>query len=271
MEMLDSPAIERPFSTTPSPRYFYLATQYKEALNHAISTVMQRDGLGILAGPIGCGKSTLIRYLVDWLHDALLDQVQVGMLYNPSVSTDFQLLKAICREFGIGPKPRKDEQLEALREYLVAQAEADRVVVVIIDEAHKLNGPQLELVREFFNFAHNERFYIQVILAGETQPLKHKLKNKQAIISRAMYYYDLEPLTLADTAELIRYRLKVAELPVDMFSEEAIAEVHAIARGVPRTIVKLCRHAFDNAHAGLPISTKDVQAAAAKGKGIFGG
>lgn len=271
MQMLDSPALEQPFSTTPSPRYFYLAAQYKEALNHAISTVMQRDGLGILAGPIGCGKSTLLRYLMDWLNDALLDRMQLGIIYNPSVSTDFQLLKAICKEFGIGPKPRKDEQLEALREHLVAQAAANRVVVLLIDEAHKLNGPQLELVREFFNFAHNEHFYMQVILAGETQPLKHKLKNKQAIISRAMYYYDLEPLTLADTQELIRFRLKVAELPVDMFTEAAIAEVHAITHGVPRSIVKLCRHAFDEADVSARIDVQEVRAVATKGRAVFGG
>lgn len=271
MQMLDVPALDQPFSTTPSPRYFYLAEQYREALNHAISTVMQRDGLGILAGPIGCGKSTLLRYLVDWLNDALLDRMQLGIIYNPSVSTDFQLLKAICKEFDLPPKPRKDEQLEALREHLAAQEQAGKVVVLLIDEAHKLNGPQLELVREFFNFAHNDRFYMQVILAGETQPLKHKLKNKQAILSRAMYYYDLEPLTLADTRELIRFRLKVAELPTDWFTDGAIATVHHVTKGVPRSIVKLCRHAYDLAKPGEAIDVDQVEHVARKGKAVFGG
>lgn len=271
MQVLDSLVLSQPFSTTPSPRYFYLAEQYREALNHAISTVMQRDGLGILAGPIGCGKSTLLRYLTDWLTDALLDRMQLGLIYNPSVSTDFQLLKAVCKEFQIPPKQRKDEQLEALREHLVEQARADRVVVLLIDEAHKLNGPQLELVREFFNFSHNEQFYLQVILAGETLPLKHKLKNKQAIISRAMYYYDLEPLKLQDTQELIRFRLKVAELPVDLFTEAATQKVHAVTSGIPRNIVKLCRHVYDSVPSGTVIDVQHVDAIAKKGKAVFGG
>lgn len=270
MQALDSLALSQPFSTTPSPRYFYLASQYKEALNHAISTVMQRDGLGILAGPIGCGKSTLLRYLVDWLDDTLLDRMQLAHIYNPSVSTDFQLLKAVCKEFNVAPRPRKDEQLEAFKEHLVAQTQAGKVAVLLIDEAHKLNGPQFELVREFFNFCHNEQFYLQVILAGETQPLKHKLKNKQAIISRAMYYYDLEPLTLEDTRELIRFRLKVAELSTDMFTDEAIARIHAVTHGVPRNIVKLCKHVYDKVEPGSSIAEAQVNEVVLRGKAVFG-
>lgn len=87
---------DRPFSTTVSPRYFYLAPQYKVALNHVIATVVEKDGLSIVAGPIGRGKSSLLRYLVDWLTDTLAGDLELAVIYNPSHTTDFQLLKAVC-------------------------------------------------------------------------------------------------------------------------------------------------------------------------------
>lgn len=236
--------VERPFSTTPSPRYFYLAKQYRAAINHAISTVVEKEGLCIISGPVGSGKSTLIRYLIDWLNGEMLDSLQLGIIYNPSYSTDFQLLKAICREFHIEARVRKDEQLDALKAFVGTQSELGNTVVVVIDEAHKLTGPQFELVREFFNFSQNDSFFIQVILAGEQKPLTQKLKNKGAIVSRAMYYDELQPLSRDEVAELIRYRLRVAELPETLFKDDAITRVHEASGGIPRTVVKIGRHVF---------------------------
>jgi type II secretory pathway predicted ATPase ExeA len=236
--------VERPFSTTPSPRYFYLASQYRKAVNHAISTVVEREGLCIISGPVGSGKSTLLRFLIDWLAGELIDSLRLGIIYNPSFSTDFQLLKAICREFHIEARARKDEQLEALKLFAAEQSEAGNTVVVVIDEAHKLTGPQFELVREFFNFAQHDHFFIQVILAGEQKPLTQKLKNKGAIVSRAMYYDELQPLTRDEVAELIRYRLKVADLPESLFKDDAITRVHEVSGGIPRSVVKIGRHVF---------------------------
>lgn len=237
---------ERPFSTEANPRYFYRAPQYDVVVNHVFSTVVDHEGLAIVSGPIGSGKSTLFRYLVGQLNDELLDLLYLGVLYNPNYTTEFAFLKAICQEFGLGPRARFSDQLESFKEFLFAQHEAGTTVALLIDEAHRLSGAQLELVREFFNFSRNDRFFIQVVLAGETKPLRHKLKHKPAVASRAAYIDSLAPLTLDDTRGLVRFRLHSAQLPEHLYDDDAIRELHEASGGIPRTVVHLCRLSFDD-------------------------
>lgn len=240
------PVLDQPFNRTPNPRYFYLAPQYRLTLNHAIGTVVEKDGLTIIAGPIGCGKSTMCRYLVEWLLDRLGDTLCLIQIPNPNFSSDFQLLKAICKEVDIQPKATKAEQMEAFREFLYQKDQDGATTLLLIDEAHRLTGPQFELVREFFNFCHNERFYLQVVLSGEEIPLHHKLKNKKAILSRSAYYDILQPLTEVETGELIRFRFRVSGMNEDIFTAEAISRVWKEAKGSPRNVVKIGRAIFSH-------------------------
>ncbi len=236
--------LEQPFTTTPSPRYFYLAPQYRTVLNHIIGTVVDRTGLAIVSGPVGSGKSTMFRYALDWLA-AQFPTAVVAYVNNPSYSTDFQFLKAICGLYGIGPKLRRDDQMEALKAWLETKADAGETVALFVDEAHRLNGPQFELVRELYNFVHDTRgFYIQVVLAGESGPLEQRLKSKKAITSRALHHDYMNALSRDDVADLIRFRLRVAGVDENVFTPEAIDRVHAVSKGVPREVIKLCVHVY---------------------------
>lgn len=249
---------DRPFTITPSPRYFYLAPQYRVVLNHLISTVMEREGLAIVAGPIGCGKSTMMRYLIDWLTEALLDKLTLAVIYNPNFTTEFGFIKAVCHEFNVPTRLNQVAQMDELRQFFAAENEAGRTVVLIVDEAHKLKGPQLEFIRELFNFASHDRFYVQALLFGEAQPLKNRLKHKQAILDRAMYYDEVKPLSFDETFELIKYRLRVAGMPETAFDSSAVLRIFQAAGGdlsnsntgaSPRKVIKLCRHVFGEAQA----------------------
>jgi general secretion pathway protein A len=235
---------EKPFSTEANPRYFYRAPQYDVVVNHVFNTVVEHEGLAIVSGPIGSGKSTLFRYMVDQLNDELVDSLWLGVLYNPNYTTEFAFLKAICQEFDLPFKNHFGRQLEAFKEFLFAQHEAGVTVALLVDEAHRLTGAQLELVREFFNFSANDKFFLQVVLAGETVPLRKKLSYKPAIASRAAYIDTLKPLSLEDTAGLVRFRLAAARLPEDLFELEAIVVLHEASQGIPRTAVHLCRLAL---------------------------
>ena len=237
---------ERPFSTEANPRYFYRAPQYDRVVQHVFSTVLDKLGLALVSGPVGSGKSTLFRYMVGQLEDELVDHLRLGILYNPNYTTDFGFLKAICREFGVVVnKARFSEVLEDFKSYLVDEADAGHTVVLLIDEAHKLTGGQLEMVREFFNFSRDDAFLLQVVLAGETKPLRKKLSYKPAVASRAAYIDTLEPLGLEAIGELVRFRLRTAGLSDAVFAPEALEVLLAASQGIPRTAVHLCRLTLD--------------------------
>lgn len=239
--------LEQPFQMTPSVRYFCLTPQYERVLNHAIAVAVDRKGLSIIKGPVGSGKSTMFRFLVEYLEGEHKDELNLVLLGNPNFTTDTQLLKAICVELGLPTFQKRVDQMNALKEYLFAQWKAGKTTVILIDEAHRLNGAQFELIRELFNFCTDDDFYVQVILAGEEGPLTHKLLQKKAIVSRARYNDVLEPLSVTDTAELIRFRLKVTGLAEDLFADDAIALINQAALGVPRTIIKICAECYEAA------------------------
>src|SRR5579862_4007793 len=66
---------EEPFSTVPSPRYFFLTSVHSTALEKTAYVVGARKGLSLVFGDTGTGKSSLARLL----HQKFLDQSFVSV------------------------------------------------------------------------------------------------------------------------------------------------------------------------------------------------
>ena len=116
-------------------------------------------------------------------------------------------------------------------------------MVLLVDEAQLLHGPQFELIRQLTNFESARSKLIQIILVGQNN-LRNKLRLKKALLSRAAAVSTLDPLTPDETREMIEFRLRIAGRTALLFEPETIAEVHRLTKGVPREIVKRCRTAL---------------------------
>src|SRR3972149_11889837 len=114
---------EEPFSTVPSPRYFFLTPVHAPALEKTSYVVGAKKGLAAVFGDTGTGKSSLARLL----HQKFLDNSFFSVLLtNPNYPTPNSLLRTIAQEFGT---PRTDKSfkgmLDIFKEYLFAQAMAE--------------------------------------------------------------------------------------------------------------------------------------------------
>src|SRR5215211_757194 len=88
---------EEPFSTVPSPRYFFLTSVHSTALEKTAYVVGARKGLSVVFGDTGAGKSSLARLL----HQKFLDAGFLSsLLINPNHSTPNGLLRSIAQELG---------------------------------------------------------------------------------------------------------------------------------------------------------------------------
>src|SRR5713101_5866753 len=88
---------EEPFSTVPSPRYFFLTSVHSTALEKTAYVVGAKKGLAAVFGDTGTGKSSLARLL----HQKFLDNEFISILLtNPSYPTPYSLLRTIAQEFG---------------------------------------------------------------------------------------------------------------------------------------------------------------------------
>jgi general secretion pathway protein A len=228
--------IEPPFSLSPDPRYFYVSHQHKAALAKVTYATEQRQGLSVIFGDVGVGKTTVARRLYQIYRDQ--SNYYTAYIPTPLYPSDFQFLKNICAEFSIKPKRSKLVQLAAFEAFLIDAFKENKNVLLIVDEAQGLIGPQFELIRQLLNFETNTRKLIQIVLIGQNE-LRNKLRLKRALASRVSTRSTLEPLHYEDTRSMINFRVMVAGRQTPLFTDEAIDRIYNSSRGMPREICVL--------------------------------
>lgn len=233
---------KQPFSISPNPLLLYLTPPLQVTLEKVRFVVDSRQGLTAILGDVGLGKSTVIRYLFNE-YDTRED-VAATLIPSPNFPSEFAFLKKICADFELPARRSMVDQENELRRFLLDMYARDRLCVVFIDEAQRLTGRQLELVRTLLNFETDETKLIQVVLAAQLE-LKQKLADpsKKALRSRIFAPSLLAPLSLNETQEMVNFRCKQAGV-TNTFGLEAIETLYTLTGGVPREILKVAAVAW---------------------------
>jgi general secretion pathway protein A len=230
---------EKPFAITPNPRFIFLSKQHQEAFAHLMYGINNHAGFIELTGEVGTGKTTVLRTLLEQLHD---EQHRVALIFNPCLSA-VELLRSINREFAIPYEDMGNEQLlSALYAFLLAENAAGRTVALIIDEAQNLQPQVLEQIRLISNLETNTDKLIQIVLTGQPElETLLRLPKLRQLDQRITVRFRLGSLDAEDTRRYIAHRLQVASgyRTVD-FTPAAVFQIYMFTKGVPRLINILC-------------------------------
>jgi len=226
---------EEPFSTVPSPRYFFLSPSHAAALEKTAFVVGAKKGIAAVFGDTGTGKSSLARLL----HQKFLDSGFVSTLItNPNYPTANSFLRTISQEFGVGKTDRSFKgMLDIFKDFLYAQALDDgKTVVLIIDEAQTLKPPLIELLRQLVNYETNDSKLLQLVLFAQEELrgilARPKLKNFR---SRIVMASTLEQLSMDELGAMLKFRWGVASGgALHPFTAKAIEALFTYSQGVPR-------------------------------------
>lgn len=233
---------DRPFNLTPDSKYFFSSAKHEEALNCLLLAISERNGFVVLTGEIGSGKTTVCRALLNKLDK----KNKIALILNTHLGKK-ELLTTILEDLGIEYKSgSKTHLLSALNDYLLDQAGKDQNVVLIIDEAQNLMPSVLEEVRMLSNLETETEKLIQIVLIGQPE-LKKKLAmpKLEQFRQRVVLHYHLEALDRKEAGEYIKHRLvKAGNTDHDILSEEAIDEIYAASKGIPRLINVMCHNAL---------------------------
>jgi general secretion pathway protein A len=233
---------EKPFNLTPDPKYLYLSQRHAEAFAHLEFGRRERGGFILITGEVGTGKTTLARYFLSHLGP----DTHTAVILYPALTAG-ELLHAILDDLRIQAEGESKKGLvDALHRFLLEARAGGRNVVLLIDEAQDLSAEVLEQVRLISNLETDTEKLIQIILIGQSELRdildRHELRQ---LAQRVTARYHLSPLSLPETEEYVRHRIRVAggEGKVG-FTGEALRTVHARSRGVPRLINLICDRAL---------------------------
>jgi type II secretory pathway predicted ATPase ExeA/pSer/pThr/pTyr-binding forkhead associated (FHA) protein len=228
----------RPFDLDPDPRFIYMTAQHSRAIANIKFALMNRDSFVIITGEIGIGKTTILNTVLQELGPGYV----TAKLVHTTLS-DIELLQALLSEFGMPIyKRRKVLLLDTLRSFFLEQQRAGKHVVIIVDEAQNLSATALEELRLLSCIDTSDRRIVSIVLTG--QPSLDDVLDAPGLIQlrqRARLRQRLDALMESETVDYIHHRLEIASgNAAEIFTPDALLEVHRLTFGIPRLINTLC-------------------------------
>jgi type II secretory pathway predicted ATPase ExeA len=228
---------EKPFTIQPDPDFLFFGARHSMAYAMLEYGVQNRAGFSVICGEIGCGKTTLVRHLLNNIGDELT----VGIVYNTHQNID-DLLGWIMLAFGQPYEGKSTLALyDAFQHFLINSYIQNKRAVLIIDEAQNLSPASLESLRMLSNINADKDQLLQIILVGQPE-LRNLLRRPdlQQFFQRVSVDFFIPPLELPEVDKYITHRLHIAGRDTTLFTASATRLIGEATRGIPRSINILC-------------------------------
>jgi general secretion pathway protein A len=242
---------EQPFALSTDPRFLFRRARPRRAHDELLTGLRRREGLLLMTGETGTGKTTLCRAVLD----ALGHRTFSALVLNPYMS-DAEVLRVILRDFGLvsrdeirlGALAKADmpQLLDTLESFLRSLLPLESYAVVVIDEAQSLAPVVLDQIRMLGSFEQDGQRLLQIVLVGQpslAQTIRSEpLRALNERISRRMTLGALSP---KEVDEYIRHRLSIAGGGDVAFAPDAVALVTELSHGLPRRVNLVCDRALE--------------------------
>lgn len=229
---------EHPFRLGPDPRYLFYSAQVKEAI--AKCEYMARDRIApiYMYGPIGSGKTSILRRLSERL--GADKSYNVAYVITPNVRRANTFLKVVMDAFDLASVRNYDANLKVFEASLVEQYQKGSTPMLLLDEAQNANRDALRLFHYLLNFETATTKLLQIVLAGQEE-LAAKVLRYRELASR-MFPVAINAMSSQDLAEMIRFRWMVAGGKTVPFAtgDGVYKALFTRSKGLPRDAVKLC-------------------------------
>src|SRR5207248_4608266 len=152
-------------------------------------------------------------------------------------------------ELGLATKTFSRKKLvDALNAHPLAQREAGRRSIVVIDEAQTLPIDVLEQLRLLSNLETTTEKLLRIVLVGQPQ-LRALLLHPELVQlnQRITLRWHMGPLSYRETVDYVHHRLRVASggvPPPRIFTRPAVRLLHRISGGVPRLVNMVAHRAL---------------------------
>jgi type II secretory pathway predicted ATPase ExeA/outer membrane protein OmpA-like peptidoglycan-associated protein len=228
---------EHPFSISPDPKFIWFSQKHAEAYSKLKYGITEDKGLLILTGEVGTGKTLLIKYLEK--------NIPIPAIMVTVPDPDMKILEFynyLAEEIKMKAKIKnRGDFLIHFKNFLYNAYGEQNKVLLILDEAQRINYKLLEQIRLLSNFEISKQKLLNIFLVGQNE-FTEMLKDDRckAVNQRIIFKYHLDPFSAEETSLYIAHRLQVAGTEKPIFRPDAIDEIYAFSAGYPRSINILC-------------------------------
>jgi general secretion pathway protein A len=234
---------QRPFDPTPNPQHLLLTRAHGEALGVLQYGLATRNGIIVLVGAAGTGKTTVLR--------AALASQPPGhhfvWMANP-LSSRSEFFQQLAQGFGLSlaAAASKTRCLSELTRTLEERTRHGRFTSLVVDDAQVLPSEILEEIRLLANIETDEEKLLPVVLAGHPElAARLNTPDLRQLKQRVALRCSLRPLMPGETGDYIAGLTTMAGGNAGtLFTGGAVKLIHQYSGGVPRTISVICDKAL---------------------------
>ena len=196
-----------PFRKNVTARTMFDSTSQRE-LRHGLLLWLELDGLALVTGPPGVGKSICLRRFVDELPEDRFAVHRVGQI--PTTPNGF--LRAMSRRLGLRPRLYGSDMFDALQAALQSHRdERGTHPVFVLDDAEGMRVPTLVLARRLTAAELDGQHHLSILLSG-TDQLVRTLQDPrlEPLCGRFAYSHALRSFGLEDARNYVRFHVEGA-------------------------------------------------------------
>ena len=238
---------EVPFGITPNSKFFFDGHTRGAILQALRHSVMDEDGIIVVVGEVGSGKTMLCRKLAEDLSEEAVDLVYLA---NPAFGPH-EILHSIVADWGLVLQPGRPVLL-GIQDALMERHLEGRRVVLLIDEAQAMPPDSLEEIKLLSNLETAQRKLLQIVLFGQEElDDLLSLPRLRQVKDRVVQRFDLPPLGVDESVAYIQRRMTIAgAFDRHVFTAAALSRLANASGGRIRAIHLLADKALLAAYAG---------------------
>ncbi len=247
-----------PFPAYPSTARYVSLGSIQEAMDRVCRSIDAREGLALVIGPPGTGKSLMCGLLVQQYRSSH----EVVVLGETPITDSAAFLRHLLHHLGENFEATADADLQlALVDRICNGGAAEGGLLIVVDEAQSLSPEVIESIRMVTNIMRDGEPRVYAVLCGGVK-LEETIASSsmEAFTQRVATRCYLHAMNGDETQQYIGETIRACGAEADStITAEAIAAVHHACMGVPRLVNQLMTEAIDCAEdAGQELITEQV-------------
>lgn len=228
-----------PFDKEIGADELYASAAMRE-LQVRLSHLVEMNGLGLVTGDPGSGKSCAARAMTYRLHSGLHKVFYVPL----STGNPLDLYKSIAWEMGLPVERSRAALYRQIRNEVTRLSTESRLrPILIVDEAHALRSDVLEELRLLTNYGMDAQSRLCLLFCGQTELRRRVgMAVHEALSQRIVVRYHLPPLPRDEVGAYLTHLLRRAGTELPLFEPAAIEAVFQSTGGLPRKVNQLAHN-----------------------------